>query len=1269
VFLLTCASTLAVGSLSATAFAATVTNERPLLFSFDGSDTTAGRLSEVGRLDIDQVSGAVYVLDEGSNVIDKFDANGVASLFSGPGGSSLDGSGTPQGSFNVNDDDIAIDNSAVNQGRIHLLNATRVLAFGSSGGFLWQLAGGALDPPPACGIALDTEGDVWVGHYGEFKALEFDSTGSPPALIGSVSINNRLCRLNVDAAGNLYINKYEGGVDKYVGGVQAATLDFASTHDVAVDQSDLSGHIFTIHGTDFNEYESSGTLYKTFGTNLIGDGRGIAYNSNSDRVYVSDRASNTVKVFGPAASGTVPDVTTAASTEIGLHGAKFNGTINPLSLPNSYHFEWKEGEGASWGAARFQPMPYPTIEPTDSSEHAVAFTASGLKANTNYQVRLVGTNSENDLNSYSTPITFTTLAPPAPAVTIDDPASITTTSAEISGTVNPQGDATTWRLQTSTDPGCATGFTSKATHALGSEGTSPVAVSDELTDLLPNVRYCVRINAANAGGSTNSAVKVFTTDPVIPTQVFTGFAAPRLDTSVRLNGFVNPEGGTPAYPLFYTFEYSEDGGNTWIDLPTQEYTEGAREQIVLGQELTGLTPSTTYSFRFSAENAAGEAAPQGEVKTFATRSSAEIADPGRGIELVNQPDKGNQNLRSIVDFSATNPMLPDGDGAIWTVFGGAPGGTTSSRNVFLSSRENTGWQSQGLIPPTNEQVGGGDLPYYLEKATPDFEHLLFSVGEPPNTVVRIDREGNQDVLATYSTAGAGANFAVYSEMTDDGAHVLFVNRDTKQLEDIGDGTPEVVSLMPGGSPSQCGLDTLGQSFGGPSAGKTAAGANWSPGYRMMDTATASRVYFEVQADGECAGPYGLYMRNRDANSTTLVDPGSFGGNVNFIRSTSDGRHAFFATRSVLSATDENTTYDVYRWDEPTDTFSCLTCAVLKANVSGSVLLSDDFSHLYFKSPEQLVPGMDGETGDKTYVLSEGEIRFVGGPGIAPLGLELGGASSVLSADGDVLLFVNRSQRPDFTADKFSATCRNPSGLAVANCEQLFIYDDKDGSTECISCVHGELTTTNVGSEGSNGNFAMSRDGSTVGFVTSETLVRRDINQGADVYEWRNGVVRLITNGMTEFPKEFAAPAVRGVSEDGQSVLFMAASLLTGFEHDGLLNLYEARIGGGFEPPAPPVPCSGEACQGPLREPPPARTVSSATYRGYGNTSAARRRCARGKVRRGGRCLSKRALAGRACREKRGSAKRRCVKRLEHPNRNQGRHSSLGSLRRETRRAK
>jgi hypothetical protein len=851
-----------------------------------------------------------------------------------------------------------------------------------------------------------------------------------------------------------------------------------------------------------------------------------------------------------------------------------------------------------------------------------------------------------------------------PTATIEPVTESDAFSATLKGEVNPQGSLTECRfdyiakaafeqnVSEAKEP--FTGAPKVPCESSPGSGTGLIAVSAQIKGgLAPNTPYKVRLVAFKppfGDIAAASSTEEFTSGAVPPPTVITGAAAPRGTTTARLNGLVNPNSS----PTEVHFEYGtagpcsanpcastalQDVGSTYI-VPGLPFTS-------VSAELEGLEPNTTYHYRLVGVNGIGASA--GADRTFVTRSVEAVGGcPNedvrqkqhsdtylghcRAIELVNTPDKGNQNLFAQIGGLANAMMTPDGETALWWVSGGAPGGTASAGNTFLAERTESGWQSRNLVPPPDQQFGDTDLSYQVEKATPSLDAFIFNAGsnalDEGRTPIRLDREQHQDVLASYENS---IN-AEKSEITDDGVHVLVVNPDTKQLEDIGDGTPESISLMPGGSPSGCGLATTGESFAGWSGDGEAAGAHWNPGYRMMDAEDASRVYFEVRPDGDCGGLYGLYVRNRETDETTLIDPGAFGHHVEFIRAAPDGRSAYFATASQLDADDQNTGGDVYRWDEVTGESTCLTCVVTNANIDTfqndflPILISDDFSHIYFQSQAQLIPG-HGQAGKlNTYVVSGGTIGFVAGEGVGRLGVSGGSAGSptaLLSPDGNVLVFasVATGGAENLTADELAEEC-TAAGGAIKPCQELYRYDDRDGSLECISCLQGDETTF---SAFPGAQFRMSADGRTVAFVTFQPLVAHDVNQGVDVYEWRDGAVHLISDGMRTFPLGLTPPQVRGVDADGENILFaLVAPGLTGFEQDGQRNLYNARIGGGFLPPSLPPHCAEDACQGPLAAA-PALEKAASLNESRGNVVEPSRR-------------------PRPCAKKRGKAKRRCIRK-------------------------
>jgi len=1147
--LLTALACLGILLSAAPALAATAPF-RPLLFSFDGADSSAGSFSGPRDVAVDYATGSVYVLDPigggGGGTICKFDAEGVAQDFSGPADSCLYETKETEPPFNpipfnfggasgIGKPEIAVDNSGANQGRIHVFDEKPnrlgpLHAFGPDGSFLWTIEPSTFEAFgfENCGLAIGPDGSPWVGVLPGEQGylLRFATTGAPPAVAGEpveVDGGRKCSRFDFNAGGDFYLSNIEG-LDKYEGD-EKIDFDPRNANDIAVNRSTelptpaSAGHIFFTRVSEFIELDASGAEVGAFGENdlvcppdTFGCAhKGIAYNPSLDRVYVSDLVSKAVKVFGPPISITVPDVAIAPVTGIGATTATFHGTVNPRSVDNSWYFEWKKASQPSWAEAESSPPQ--SISPPDESDHPVEFEATGRTPATIYNVRLVGENTDFDVKAYSAVESF--------------------------------------------------------------------------SDIVANA--------------------------------MTRPAAPRTDTTARLNAILAPAGNRTTY----RFEYSRDGVD-WTVLPDQ-VEPGSVAPLVVSEELSGLQPDTTYLFRFTAENALGPASVQAEVDSFTTRPAQPIEtcpNEGvrqkqhtdaylpdcRGIELVNRPDKGNLNV-------ALGSPSPDGDRAIWN--GGS--GPNASGNDFLARRTGpsaaapSGWQSASLVPPAAQQLGGGGGLYRTQVTTPDDAWFISSAqptGESPEeALVRLDSDQGQEVLATYPE---GIGFFVPVDLTDDGRHVVVARPETGQLEDIGGGEPEVLSIMPDGTPSECGLENEGRGFRGPNGGNISFGGqpvpgaaiHDGPGYHMIATTDASRVYFQVKPNGDCGASalLGIYVRNREAGTTTMIDGGE-GSTPEFIRATPDGRRAYFVTRSALDPADANGAGDVYRWDEGAEASTCLTCAV--ENEAGeaigdvglrfhpgdgrfaNVMVSADFSHVYFESEARLAaaatPGHSS-----LYALSEGEVHFVADTDSAETDVLAAALGASLSADGNVLLFDTRPD-PGLTSDEFAP------GVESA----LYLYDDRDGSLECVSCRRGGTTQRGEG----GGNFGLSADGSTLAFVTAQALVAADVNGGSDVYRWREGSQALITDGERNFPVFEGLLFVWALDADGSDIFFTAvAPGLTGFEEDRLANAYDARVGGGLPPPTAPAHCTEDSCQGPLQAAPPLDQPGTAVLRGLGNVS-------------------------------------------------------------------
>jgi hypothetical protein len=177
---------------------------------------------------------------------------------------------------------------------------------------------------------------------------------------------------------------------------------------------------------------------------------------------------------------------------------------------------------------------------------------------------------------------------------------------------------------------------------------------------------------------------------------------------------------------------------------------------------------------------------------------------------------------------------------------------------------------------------------------------------------------------------------------------------------------------------------------------------------------------------------------------------------------------------------------------------------------------------------------------------------------------------------------------------------------------------------------GELTrlSLNVSGTGGNGDFdagshGASDDGEKVIFSTTEPLSALDGNEELDLYLWSSGRVSLLSTGsvgggvsLGEFGNSGGAGAA--ISSSGKDIYFSTRQALSPGDGDDALDVYAARIGGGFSF-APNETCSGEACQPSASNPaaPPTPTTAEPSA-DAGNVKP----CPKGKVAKGSKCVKK-----------------------------------------------
>jgi len=207
------------------------------------------------------------------------------------------------------------------------------------------------------------------------------------------------------------------------------------------------------------------------------------------------------------------------------------------------------------------------------------------------------------------------LAAAEPVVATGNATSIKPTSATVNGTVNPEGQSTTYYFEY----GTTTSYGSRTSMAGAGSGTAAMKVSTSIEPLSPNTTYHYRVVATNASGTTLGAdVSFKTPKPPVPVAVVR-HATSVTQTSATLNGTVNPAGQATSY----VFEYGTTrayGAQT----PAASAGSGTKPTVV-STTIGTLAPNTTYHYRLAATSVNGT--------TFSHDSSFKTAALPAGVTL------------------------------------------------------------------------------------------------------------------------------------------------------------------------------------------------------------------------------------------------------------------------------------------------------------------------------------------------------------------------------------------------------------------------------------------------------------------------------------------------------------------------------------------------------------------------------------------------------------------------------------------------------------
>jgi hypothetical protein len=621
---------------------------------------------------------------------------------------------------------------------------------------------------------------------------------------------------------------------------------------------------------------------------------------------------------------------------------------------------------------------------------------------------------------------------------------------------------------------------------------------------------------------------------------------------------------------------------------------GSATVVVTPQEIKGLLASnTTYRYRLVASNEAGTGVSQ-PARAFTTDQLAPVftLPDDRGWEMVSPIDKnGGQIQPAGGNFGGGVLQAALGGGAITYTSAssfadgvGAPGASQ-----YLALRTGSGWATDNITLATEAGAYGDHpdgVPYRL--FSPDLGTALMLDGRlcqpgpcPRSYSLRqsateaISPLGLEEPDLAFAGASPGLDQIVFSTcaaLTADATEVPMgsgCDPAAPNLYRWSGGALALVNLLPGD-------------------------AEGTPGARLAAQAGAistggSRVYFTAMEDGA------LYLR--EAAGQTKLLPESPGGGASFQVASADGSVAYFTRGGVL-----------YRYDALAQ-----ASEVIASGVTGVLGASSDGAYLYYAAAGGLFLWRSGETSPISPQVD---------PGNSPPAT----GRARVSLDGRHLAFVSSAELTDY----------DNNGV-----DEVYLYTAPGpgaGSVVCASCNPsgerpiGPATLAGATRNGSTSAApylykprALSAGSDRLFFESFDALAPQDTNNDRDVYQWEaqgsgdcaapGGCTRLISSGRAEEGASFV-----DASADGADAFFLTDGKLVNRD-PGSVDLYDARVGGGFPEPGPPFECEGDDCQ-PL--PPEPEDPSPGTLQppGVGDTPPEGKKCPKGKVKRKGRCVKR-----------------------------------------------
>lgn len=961
---------------------------------------------------------------------------------------------------------------------------------------------------------------------------------------------------------------------------------------------------------------------------------------------------------------TEPIVRTEPVSGTSSAGATLEGLVRPEGAPLS-KCQFEYGLTKEYGST-VPCAPEAGAIPSDFSAHAVTAAISGLTVGTVYHYRIVAAGGLGEETGED--VTFTTLGPTVDSVSAGH---VTDTSATFEALVNPHGKPATYHFEYGTQgpcsanpctsipvPDASAGSVNAIRVTCGKEelesGCVPdAAVSQVVKGLAPRTTYYFRVVVTNPDGTARSAELSFITYGLSPSfgacpnDAFrTGLPSAMLPdcrayeqaTPVDKNGndiggqrFVlstSPagdgvttmsKGGLPGgegaenYPFFL----SQRGASTWSTqglLPPPSF--GDQDDVI------NWTPDLAYSFsvasfadsdlvggfdnalllRSSASHAVKQITPYLDKAEYAF-AAASTGDSklffeavAKGVKLTPDAATGKQNLYLYEPASEEVSLV-----------GVLPNGTAPSGGSFAGPFDwwrGGGVTRGGALGPTSGFVGS--IGYFMEAAHPisaNGSKAYFTAGETGQIYLRegIGGENPETLHVSASQRSApdpdGAMPATFLAASTDGSRAFFMS-----CEKLTDDSTAHSTAAP-----ECDDQGQGQDL------YLYDAENQELTDITADTGDPLGAQVQGFIGASDDGSYAYFVANGDLDGGGPAEPGNCQHDA--------PRSNEFRFEPIFYEGQCN----LYAWHDGTITFAGrLTTDVPARNGVG-----------------RLHAGLGGDAADWM-----------------PSALASTGAASIktarVSANGKAVFFRSLARLTAYDN-------RGPHCEIAGVCAEFYRYRFGDSAPTCVTCNPiGTPPTESPTLEDIEAGInkpkppmtarVFSASGDQAFFQTSEKLVAADVNGDdgcpgvsrpsfpipscQDVYEWEAvgagscdqgssaysaqnaGCIYLLSSGTSPDPSYLA-----DASASGDDAFILTSDQLVPQDKDRLYDAYDVSVDGGLasqNQPVSPPPCEGESCRGAGSAPPGGPSAGSATFSGPGDPTV--KRCPKGKVRKGSKCV-------------------------------------------------